>query len=87
MQFIKNQLGIDPEQFKKEIQRKGNKVDLSSYRDQSGVAPILQTKYEDPAKITDVKKLQEMCVNLQTENLDLRMRINELELLLKKHNI
>jgi hypothetical protein len=28
-----------------------------------------------------------MAVNLQTENFDLRVRINDLENLLKKHNI
>lgn len=53
----------------------------------SSVAPILQKKYDDPTKITDLVKLQEMCVQLQNENYDLRLRVHELETLLKKHKI
>ena len=38
-------------------------------------------------KIKDVKKLQEMCAQLQFENLEMQQRIFELEGILKKHNI
>ena len=89
--YVKNHYGIDPSGYNKKNMynpsRSKNNIYENNHLPSGAVPAILQKKYEDPFKITDVRKLQEMCADLQNENYELRLRIHELETLLKKHNI